>query len=118
MRVHVWVLATTAPCTSMRRDREDFEPSTDPEGQRDSAHALTDEEAAIVELEREFWKYPGAKDATIRSRFSWTPTRYYQALNALIDRPEALAADPVTVNRLRRLRHKRREQRSSRRRPS
>jgi hypothetical protein len=31
-------------------------------------------------------------------------TRYYQLLNALIDRPEALAADPVTVGRLRRLR--------------
>ena len=31
-------------------------------------------------------------------------TRYYQVLNALIDRPEALAYDPMLVKRLRRLR--------------
>ena len=31
-------------------------------------------------------------------------TRYYQVLNALVDRPEALAADPMLVKRLRRLR--------------
>ena len=33
-----------------------------------------------------------------------SPTRYYQLLNALIDKPEALAADPMLVKRLRRLR--------------
>ena len=34
-------------------------------------------------------------------------TRYYQMLNELIDRPEAMAADPVLVKRLRRQRAKR-----------
>ncbi|MGB0963140.1 MAG: DUF3263 domain-containing protein, partial [Mycobacterium sp.] len=28
-------------------------------------------------------------------------TRYYQVLNALVDRPEALASDPMLVKRLR-----------------
>ncbi len=28
-------------------------------------------------------------------------TRYYQVLNALVDKPEALAADPLLVKRLR-----------------
>lgn len=38
-------------------------------------------------------------------------TRYYQVLNALIDTPEALAFDSLTVNRLRRLRDERAAQR-------
>ena len=42
-------------------------------------------------------------------------TRYYQVLNALIDRPEALEADPLLVRRLRRLRAARQRQRSARR---
>ena len=79
-------------------------PETGPPG-------LTDGEAVVLELERGFWKYPGAKEATIYDRLRWTPTRYYQVLNALIDTPAALAADPVTVNRLRRIRAKRQGQR-------
>lgn len=74
---------------------------------------LTDTEVAILELEGAWWKYPGAKEATIYDRFGWTPTRYYQVLNALIDNPAALAAAPVTVNRLRRLRAKRQGQRAN-----
>jgi hypothetical protein len=42
-------------------------------------------------------------------------TRYYQVLNALLDRPEALAADPMLVKRLRRLRTARQRARSARR---
>ena len=42
-------------------------------------------------------------------------TRYYQVLNALIDPPEALVADPMLVKRLRRLRATRQRSRSARR---
>jgi hypothetical protein len=42
-------------------------------------------------------------------------TRYYQVLNGLIDRPEALAFDPMLVKRMRRLRASRQRQRSARR---
>jgi hypothetical protein len=42
-------------------------------------------------------------------------TRYYQLLNLLIDRPEALAHDPMLVKRLRRVRSQRRRQRAARR---
>ena len=41
--------------------------------------------------------------------------RYYQLLNTLIDRPEALAHDPMLVKRLRRLRQSRQRARSARR---
>jgi len=40
-------------------------------------------------------------------------TRYYQMLNELIDRPEALAFEPVLVKRLRRQRAKRERIRSA-----
>ena len=42
-----------------------------------------------------------------------SPTRYYQCVNDLIDTPEALAADPLLVKRLRRLRAERRKNRSA-----
>lgn len=68
---------------------------------------LTDDEVAILAMEREWWKHPGSKDTAIRERFGITPTRYYQLLGQLIDRDEAHVADPVTVKRLRRIRDQR-----------
>jgi hypothetical protein len=69
---------------------------------------LTDNETAILDLERNWWKHAGAKDAVIRERFDVSPTRYYQVLGALLERPEALAYDPMLVRRLVRLRERRR----------
>ncbi|WP_146777746.1 DUF3263 domain-containing protein, partial [Streptomyces griseus] len=40
-----------------------------------------------------------------------SPVRYYQLLNALIDDERALREDPVTVNRLRRVRDAKRGRR-------
>jgi hypothetical protein len=69
----------------------------------------------ILEFERQWWKYAGAKETAIRESFDMSATRYYQVLNALIDRPEALACDPMLVKRLRRLRSARQRARSARR---
>jgi hypothetical protein len=100
----------------MARDDEDRSENAGADtGAEGATPELTDVEAAVLEFERAFWKYPGAKDTAIHDRFGWTPTRYYQVLNALIDTPAALAADPTTVNRLRRIRAKRQGQRSPRR---
>ncbi|MGL5810828.1 MAG: DUF3263 domain-containing protein [Nocardioides sp.] len=76
---------------------------------------LSDRDRAILEFERQWWKYAGAKETAVRDHFDMSATRYYQVLNALIDRPEALAADPLLVRRLRRLRATRQRQRSARR---
>lgn len=76
---------------------------------------LSDRDGAILEFERQWWKYAGAKESAVREQFDMSATRYYQVLNALIDRPEALAADPLLVRRLRRLRSQRQRQRSARR---
>ncbi|NED95588.1 DUF3263 domain-containing protein [Phytoactinopolyspora alkaliphila] len=77
--------------------------------------ALDDRERELLDFERQWWKYAGSKEQVIRDRFDMTATRYYQVLNALIDRPEALAHDPMLVKRLRRLRSSRTRARSARR---
>lgn len=76
---------------------------------------LTDREQEILAFERQWWKYAGAKEQAIRELFDMSATRYYQVLNALIDRPDALAADPMLIKRLRRLRAARQRARSARR---
>ncbi|MBE4738171.1 MULTISPECIES: DUF3263 domain-containing protein [Streptomyces] len=73
--------------------------------------ALEAREQAILAVERQGWEGPGAKERAIRERLGIAPVRYYQLLNALLDDPRALAHDPVTVNRLRRVREARREER-------
>ncbi|RZU34335.1 DUF3263 domain-containing protein [Blastococcus saxobsidens] len=77
------------------------------------AGVLSRREHEMLGFERQWWRRAGAKETAIRDLFDTTPTRYYQALNALVDRPEALAADPLLVQRLRRLRTARQRTRSS-----
>ncbi len=79
------------------------------------APSLSERDRQILEFERQWWKYAGAKETAVRENFDMSATRYYQVLNALIDRPEALEADPLLVRRLRRLRATRQKQRSARR---
>jgi hypothetical protein len=81
----------------------------------DIADGLTRRDREILAFERQWWKYAGAKEQAVRELFDMSATRYYQVLNALIDTPAALAADPMLVKRLRRLRASRQRQRSARR---
>ena len=76
---------------------------------------LSERDREILNFERQWWKYAGAKEQAVREKFDMSSTRYYQVLNALIDTPAALAADPMLVKRLRRLRASRQRQRSARR---
>lgn len=93
-------------------DAPDFAPSGD------AGHAtddLSERDRRILSFERQWWNYAGAKEQALRAEFDMSATRYYQVLNALIDRPEALAYDPLLVKRLRRLRSARQRARSARR---
>ena len=65
---------------------------------------LSERERLILDFERQSWRHSGAKEQAIRERFDLSGTRYYQILNALLDKPAALEHDPVLVARLRRLR--------------
>ena len=84
-------------------------PSADP------ASRLGERDQEILAFERQWWKYAGAKEQAIRELFDMSATRYYQVLNALLDKPEALAADPLLIKRLRRLRTSRQRTRAARR---
>lgn len=77
---------------------------------------LNGREEQILEFERQWWKHPGGKENAIRELFGLTATRYYQLLDALLERPEALVADPMLVKRLRRLKQSRARVRDARRR--
>lgn len=72
---------------------------------------LTERDHAVLALEARPWRTSGAKERAIREELGISATRYYQLLNRLLDRPEALAHAPVLVNRLRRIREAQRAQR-------
>lgn len=80
-----------------------------------AAGELSERDRHILGFERQWWQFAGAKEQAIRETFDMSATRYYQILNALIDREPALAHDPLLVKRLRRLRSARQRARSARR---
>ena len=76
---------------------------------------LSERDQRILEFERQWWKFAGAKEQAIREQFDMSATRYYQVLNSLIDQPAALSFDPMLVKRLQRMRASRQRARSARR---
>jgi hypothetical protein len=92
----------------------DLERQTGPLAEQ-AGSRLADRDRQILDFERQWWRYAGAKEQAVRDLFDMSATRYYQVLNALIDSPEALAYDPMLVKRLRRLRATRQRARSARR---
>lgn len=76
---------------------------------------LSEQDKKILALERQWWKYAGAKDQAINEQLNMSAVAYYQALNRLIDTEAALSHDPMLVKRLRRQRETRQRARVSRR---
>ncbi len=74
---------------------------------------LSELEIKMLDFERQWWRYAGAKESAIKELFDLTPPAYYQMLNNLIDREDAVIAEPILVKRLRRLRESRTAARSS-----
>ena len=79
-----------------------------------SSLTLSDLEFRILEFERSWWRFAGAKESAIKELFDLSAPRYYQILNDLIDRQDALEASPMLVKRLRRLREARTSARTNR----
>ena len=75
---------------------------------------LTERDIEILDFERSWWKHAGVKEQAIKDRFDMSATRYYQLLNELLERPEAMEHDPILVKRLKRLRTYRQRQRVAR----
>lgn len=78
-------------------------------------YELTDRDRQMLDFEGQWFRYAGAKEQAIRYLFAVSATRYYQVLQALIARDEALVYAPMVVKRLRRLREERQRARSGRR---
>jgi hypothetical protein len=75
--------------------------------------ALDERSRDVLDFEREAWKLTVSKQRAIRERFGFSPSRYHQLLHRIIDRPEAVAYDPMLVRRLRRVRAVRRRSRTA-----
>ena len=75
---------------------------------------LSELDMRVLAFERSWWRFPGAKEREILEVLGMPVTRYYQLLNALIDRPEAAEFDPVLAGRLRWQRSRRHRIRSAR----
>lgn len=90
-------------------------PSRPAEDEMCRERTLTDREKQILAFERQWWKRPGAKELAIRELFDMSASRYYQLLNALLDEPAAVQADPMLIKRLRKTRATRQRARNARR---
>ena len=75
---------------------------------------LSERDMRILAFERRGWRSAGVKEQAISETLGIPATRYYQLLNDLIDKPEALAFDPALVKRLRAQRARRQRIRSPR----
>ena len=84
------------------------------ENNQQVSNSLSDLEIRILDFESNWWRFAGAKETAIKELFDLSAPRYYQLLNDLIDREDALAASPMLVKRLRRLREARMQARSAR----
>lgn len=76
---------------------------------------LTDPQRAVLELERSWWaaEASGPKEALIAERLGISADAYYAILRDLLDDPEALQEYPLVVRRLRRMRDRRRRDRTA-----
>lgn len=76
-----------------------------------STGGLDGDDLRILHFEDRWWQgthKPGMKGRAIRREFGLTETAFYQRLNSIIDRPEALALNPLLIRRLQRDRDRRR----------
>lgn len=96
--------------TAEDRPAEAGTASSSPSGER-----LSDREWELLAFERQWWKHPGAKERAIRELFDMSASRYYQLLNAVVDKPAALRVEPMLVKRLRKVRASRQRARDARR---
>jgi hypothetical protein len=76
----------------------------DPTGPTTVDDGLSEPQRAMLDFERQWWRRAGAKEQAIRDTFGMTPTRYYQALNGMLDLPAAMRYDAALVHRLQRVR--------------
>jgi hypothetical protein len=114
MRACRVVVASTPPSGSASPSRS-IPPSSTSAASARPPEVLDDLERRILDFERAAWSLQIPKGRAIRETFGFSTTRYHQLLHRAVDRPAALAYDPMLVRRLRRLRALRRKRRTAQR---
>jgi len=61
---------------------------------------LGSEDKAILDFEQTWWTLPGPKDMLIEFTLGLPASAYYEMLRSLVERPEAMNHDPLTVKRV------------------
>ena len=73
---------------------------------------LSKRDKAVLDFERSWWLVPGPKDRAVQEHLAMSAGRYYQILRGLLDDPNAMTYDPLTVRRLQKVRSARNRLRS------
>ncbi|GAB3304000.1 DUF3263 domain-containing protein [Epidermidibacterium keratini] len=76
---------------------------------------LTERDMAILDIAGRHYRYNGALERDVKAELDMGGTHFFQALNRLLDDPDALAYSPVVVNRWRRQRVERQRAKDPRR---
>lgn len=61
---------------------------------------LSEEDRAILDFERVWWREPGPKDMAIEWTLGLSAAGYYERLRSLVAGSPALAYDPLTTRRV------------------
>ncbi|UVK58979.1 helix-turn-helix DNA binding protein [Gordonia phage KappaFarmDelta] len=69
---------------------------------------MTNDDRALLDFAAHRWNYAGNQAEAVRTEFGISVTRFWQRVNNLLDDPAALEHAPALVNRLRRIRSRRR----------
>lgn len=75
---------------------------TGPAGDGRPGSTLAPLDEGILAFERRRWRSHSAKDEAIRTTFGLAPASYYVRLSRLVESDEAMAYDPLLVQRLQR----------------
>ncbi|GAA3510370.1 DUF3263 domain-containing protein [Aeromicrobium panaciterrae] len=75
---------------------------------------LSDRDKALIDIFSKTWRYMGPKETAVREATGLSLTGATQIVNRLIDTEAALAYKPTAVNRLRRIRDERKQNRLAR----
>ena len=74
---------------------------------------MTVREHMAITLAATPYRYPGRRDEDALHTLGMTPPRFWQVVDALLDRPDVEAAHPQIVARLKRLQERRRAARGA-----
>lgn len=74
---------------------------------------LSDRDRQILALAAAHYRHPAKREADARDQLGLSPVAFWVAVDRILDDPAAMAAEPMIVKRLRRLREARRRLRSA-----